>query len=264
MSEPIKKILIVKTSALGDIIHAFPSIPYLKNKFPDAQIDWVVEKSFAELVRAHPDIHQVFCVDTKNWRKGLFSLVVWKEIIAFRKSIRQENYDAIFDLQGNLKSGFFVLQARGKAKVGFGWKTVHEQPNLLFTRIRFDFPHGKNIREDNLYLIQKYFEDFTSEATERVKLLLNSDQQKRFNEVINSNPHQLMVCPGSFWLNKQLPEDTLLSFLQMIHKEFPCFFLFAWGNQEEFVVVSKLHEHFKTSSCLLPKLPIPVLQNLMG
>jgi heptosyltransferase-1 len=64
------RVLIVKTSALGDIVHAFPAVAFIKATHPEATIDWVVEGSCAALVAAHPDVARTLQVDTKGWRKG--------------------------------------------------------------------------------------------------------------------------------------------------------------------------------------------------
>jgi len=64
------RILVVKTSSLGDIIQAFPVLDYLKQCQPSCEIDWVVEHPFAELVSSHPLIHQAIVIETKKWRKN--------------------------------------------------------------------------------------------------------------------------------------------------------------------------------------------------
>lgn len=266
--ESLKEILFVKTSALGDIIHTFSSIAFLKKKYPDVLIDWVVEKPFAELVQAHPDVRHVLSVDTKKWRKQLLSREVWKEIALFRSTLRKKTYDVIFDFQGNLKSGLLVWNAKGKAKVGFASDTVPEWPNLLFNKTRFNVPSGANIRHDYLYLVQAFCHDYSSLTDSGVSLKLTTEQQNRLNQLTNdplllAHPFKMMVCPGSFWRNKQLPEGTLLSFLQAVHQEYHCFFLFVWGSQEEHALVCQLHERFPKSSCIIPRLPLPALQNLM-
>src|SRR5689334_22381857 len=114
------KIAIVKTSSLGDIIHAFPVLSYLKKRFPYATIDWIVEKPFSDLVKAHPYISKVITVDTKKWRKH----PSWSEIKQYCHEVRSTTYDIAFDLQGNLKSGLLLSRIRAHSKVGFGWKTV--------------------------------------------------------------------------------------------------------------------------------------------
>ena len=106
----MNKFLIVKTSSLGDIVHTYPVVSYLREKFPDAQIDWIVEKPFSKLVSAHPHIHRTIEVQTKKWRRSLFSKETLQEFRAFKHKL--STYDLILDLQGNMKSGFYGCQAK--------------------------------------------------------------------------------------------------------------------------------------------------------
>ena len=148
------KILIVKSSAFGDIIHAFPCLAFLRERFPEAQIDWVVERRCAELVHRQPLVDRVIEMDSRKWRKN-----PWKargEFRAFVRELRATRYDVLFDLQGNSKSGLVTLLARAKDKVGHGRKTVPEWPNLFATTKRFDPPPKQNVRDDLLYLVQSY------------------------------------------------------------------------------------------------------------
>jgi len=132
------RILIVKTSSLGDILHAFPILDYLKEHFPKARVDWVVERPFAELICRHPLVRQTLLIDTRAWRKNLWR---GREAIgAFKRELQQITYDWLFDLQGNCKSGLITYLARAKEKVGFGKATVPEWPNLLVTKRRYNPP----------------------------------------------------------------------------------------------------------------------------
>src|SRR5262245_34789018 len=143
MSHPPLRVLIVKTSALGDIIQSFPVLGYLHKHFPSITIDWVVEKSCAELVQSHPLVHQAFCIETKRWLRSCFSKKIRSEIRAFRDQLQKTHYDVVFDLQGNIKSGIVVSQVLSKAKVGFGCRSVSEWPNCLFTKTRYNPPLGR-------------------------------------------------------------------------------------------------------------------------
>lgn len=260
----MQKILIVKTSSLGDIIQTFPSLSYLRNKFPEAQIDWVVEKSFAELVLTNPDVSNVIMMDSKTWRKGIFSH--WDEILQFRKEIKKTTYDVVFDLQGNVKSGFITLLARSCCKVGFGWRTVHEKPNTLFTNTRYDPPKGVNIREDYLLVVKGYFDDQKTYIDNRSLLEISVDQKNEIETILLhpelSQRPKVMVCPGSAWPNKQLPKETLIEFLSKLQNFLSCSFIFAWGTQAEQSLAQELQIKF-SHSLLLKRLPLPVLQNLM-
>lgn len=261
------KILIVKASSLGDIIHAFPTMRYLRSKFPSAQIDWVVEKAFADIVKAHPDINHVYCADTRKWRKNLFSKEHLSEIRSFLRDLRKEVYDVAFDLQGNSKSGLICLLAKAKAKVGFGNKTVPEWPNTLVTNHRFDPPPGNNIRSDNLFLAQSFFKDSQPFKDQGVLLNILPEQQRSIEEILQ-NPlltkPKVMVCPGSAWKNKQVQPEALADFLALLQRQLDCSFLFVWGSPEEKNWGQELHAMFSTTSIVLDRMPLPVLQNLMA
>lgn len=260
------KILIIKTSSLGDIIHVFPVLRFLRMHYPHAQIDWVVEKPFSELVKAHPDINQVWTVETKKWRQAFWKKETWLEIATLRKNLRKNKYDVVFDLQGNIKSGLVNSLVKSKNKVGFGWSTLPEKPNFLFTNKRFNPPSGKNIREDYLYLVKKYFCQFDT-VEEGVKLHIKSEEKEKIQSILAldtlSKGKKIMVCPGSLWTNKQLPTETLIAFLHQINKNMNCSFLFIWGSLEEKNVGNAMHQEFPDNSLIVEKLSLPTLQNLM-
>ncbi|MBA3602350.1 MAG: lipopolysaccharide heptosyltransferase I [Parachlamydiaceae bacterium] len=263
------KILIVKTSALGDIVQAFPVISYIKKKFPEATIDWVVEEPFASLVSAHPAIDHTLIMDTKTWRKGFFSSGNQSKMRQFVKRLRQDNYNVIFDLQGNVKSGLVTVLARGKAKVGFSRDSVTEWPNVLCTNKRFSTPKGINVRSAYLHLVQNFFNDFGSvpfvaspavlklSALEQQQLIaLQEDLKKRSKPLV-------MVCHGSNWKNKQLTLEALSEFLHLLQVYLDCDYGFAWGNEIEKGEAESFQKKFN-ASVLLPKMSLPILQHLMA
>ncbi|MCX6989457.1 MAG: hypothetical protein NTX49_00070, partial [Chlamydiae bacterium] len=139
-------ILIVKSSAIGDVIQAFQALEYLRRKFPHARIDWVVEVEIAPLLKAHPQIDRVITLSTKRWRKALFSKKTRSELKAFVTELRAIKYDLLFDLQGNTKSAFVTMMARAQQKVGFDYSGVREITNLLVTTKRLKVASGINIR----------------------------------------------------------------------------------------------------------------------
>jgi heptosyltransferase-1 len=256
------KILIVKTSSLGDIIQAFPVLDYLRSRFPHAQIDWVVEKPFSELVQGHPAVSNVLYVHTKKWRKIFPLRENWRDICETFSSLRKVTYDVIFDLQGNSKSGLIVGMAKGIKKVGFGWNSVPEWPNLLVSNVKFDPPVGYNIREDYLAIPQQFFNDFTY-VPQKILLNISEENQACVKSLLTSGK-TVLVCPGTIWRNKQLPEKTLIELLRMIQERFACRYLFIWGSSDEKEIVQRLHTQLIQNSQIVDKLPLPLLQNLMS
>lgn len=263
----MNKILLVKTSALGDIVHAYPVVDYLRKKFPSAQIDWVVETPFADLVKSHPSVDHVLTVTTKAWRQKLFNKNTLQSIRAFRKQLRKESYDVVFDLQGNIKSGLIVSQARSPTKVGFAKDSVPEWPNMLFTNHRINPSVRDNIRQDYLSLVTAFFKDPLPTESGKVKLKISSEQQAALDAVMKKNAAfegpTVMVCSGSAWRNKQLTTETLTAFLSFLQSFLGCNFLFAWGSPDEKRVAEELQASFADRSYVVDKMSLSMLQNLM-
>ncbi len=121
----MKKILLVKTSSLGDVVHNLPVATDIRRHFPDARIDWVVEEPYAPLVALHPAVRRVIPVALRRWRRRLLGGATWKEIGEFRRLSQTETYDAIIDTQGLVKSAFVARAARGR-RHGFDAGTARE------------------------------------------------------------------------------------------------------------------------------------------
>ncbi len=109
----MKRILLVKTSSLGDVVHNLPVVADIRSHFQDAIIDWVVEEGFADIPAMHPGVRWVFPVAMRRWRRRLWSPGTWSEIAGFRRQLRAQEYDAVIDTQGLLKSALLTSMARG-------------------------------------------------------------------------------------------------------------------------------------------------------
>ena len=145
------RILLVKTSSLGDVIHNLPVVSDLRRAYPDAQIDWCVEESFAEIPRLHPDVSQVIPVAIRRWRKSLGTLKTWREIGRFRSSLRQTAYDAVLDTQGLFKSALITRQARGR-RYGYAAEVARESVAARFYDETFVIPPNAHAVVRNRWL----------------------------------------------------------------------------------------------------------------
>ncbi|HEY3431765.1 MAG TPA: lipopolysaccharide heptosyltransferase I [Rhodocyclaceae bacterium] len=106
------RILLVKTSSLGDVIHNLPVVSDLQRQFPEARIDWVVEENFTDLPHLHPAVGRVTPVAVRRWRKALLSRDTWQEMSAFRHTLQAVDYDVVVDTQGLVKSALITRTAR--------------------------------------------------------------------------------------------------------------------------------------------------------
>jgi heptosyltransferase I len=119
------KLLIVKTSSLGDVIHNLPIIHDICHHIADIEIDWVVEESFADIPKLHADVNRVIPVAMRRWRKSIFSKKTWQEIKLAKQQIQQKQYDIVLDTQGLLKSAFICKLAHG-IKHGYDKHSIRE------------------------------------------------------------------------------------------------------------------------------------------
>ena len=108
-----KSILLVKTSSLGDVIHALPAITDLRAAGAAGAIDWVVEEPLIAIARLHPAVHGVIAVAIRRWRRAWWKSAIRDEIGACLRRLRAQRYDAVIDAQGLLKSALIGLAARG-------------------------------------------------------------------------------------------------------------------------------------------------------
>jgi heptosyltransferase-1 len=115
-------ILIVKLSAIGDVIHTLPALDALRRLYPDADITWVVEEAAADLLMGHPALNRVIVSRRKSWlkemRRGRIAAPL-REMHAFLKELRQRPYDLAIDFHGLLKSAVLMLLSGGKRRLGY-------------------------------------------------------------------------------------------------------------------------------------------------
>ncbi|MBS4095640.1 MAG: lipopolysaccharide heptosyltransferase I [Sulfuricella sp.] len=148
------KILLVKTSSMGDVIHNLPVVSDIRNHFPEAQIDWVAEESFAAIPALHPGVAQVLPVALRRWRKKLFDKATQEEIRAAVQRLQAERYDIVLDTQGLLKSAVIARLAQG-SRAGLAWNSAREPLAALFYDYRVSVEKNRHAVERNRLLAGK-------------------------------------------------------------------------------------------------------------
>ena len=132
-------ILIVKTSAIGDVTHTLPALHALRHHYPEARIDWLVEEAAAGIIAGHSELARVLVSRRRQWAAQLKAgspLAAFREFYQFIQELRAVSYDLIIDFQGLLKSGVLIGLARGRRKVGFGRGMEHAECSYVFLNER--------------------------------------------------------------------------------------------------------------------------------
>ena len=145
------RILIVKISSMGDIIHNLPILSDIHLHFPEAQIDWVVEEGFVDILKLHPQINTVIPVAFRRWRKKLLNPQTKIEFEAFKQALKAHDYDYIIDTQTLLKSAMIACLANGK-RYGQGPKTAREWLAGFFYNHHFSVSRAQHAVDQNRQL----------------------------------------------------------------------------------------------------------------
>ena len=147
----VPRILFVKTTSLGDIIHHCPAVSDAARAFPGAEIDWMVEEAFAAIPALHANVRRVIPVAVRRWRGSFWRPTAWAEIGAFRRSLAAETYDAIVDTQGLVKSAALSSLASG-VKHGMDSASLREPLAAWFYGVRHAVPRERHAVERNRQL----------------------------------------------------------------------------------------------------------------
>lgn len=140
------KVLIVKTSSMGDVIHTFPAVEDASRNRPDVSFDWCVEEAFAGIVALHPAIGTIHTVAIRRWRRALLRGGTWREAAALRRSLRDCRYDLVIDAQGLLKSALVARQA-GAPVAGFDRSSAREPSAALLYDLTYTVPRDMHAIE---------------------------------------------------------------------------------------------------------------------
>jgi len=153
-----QRILIIRLSAIGDVVRTLPALRALRSRFPSAYIAWVVEESACELLQDHPDLDRVFLFKRKKWTEEIVRLHTMvqplKEVRTFFKTIRDDHFDMVLDFHGILKSGVISMLSGVPVRVGFS-RNYCKEGNYLFNNRHVDVETASlNRIERNLQFIR--------------------------------------------------------------------------------------------------------------
>jgi len=220
------RLAIVRLSAMGDIIHAMVAIQYIKKYFPDISIDWIVEETFAELLKYNPHIDNILTVNLKSIKEKKWNLV--KQIKTVRH-YSKKNYDIVIDAQGLLKSA--ILSRLISSKVtGFAKNAIREKVASYFYTEKIEIAYHENTIIRNTTVIL----DPLNIAIQREDILgkeafLFYSEKPDLNYLISKNKKNIIFIIGSTWESRNYPKEKFA----WIANAFKENILIAWGNNEE-------------------------------
>lgn len=235
----VRTILIVKLSAMGDVVHALPAVTYLRRAAPKAEIHWAVDTRFAELLEGNPGIARVVPLPIREWKGRLGSPVTWREAIHAAGRLRGGEYDLAIDLQGNIKSGVVTYLSGAPLRYGFPREAARERQNLWFTN-----RHPPALEEDrhvSRKILRVASAPFGGEipSEDIVGVVTNTPgeiavAERLLFDVFPGAAPRLAVHPGTTWNTKRMDPAFWAETVRLLRGAFPSLGTFlSWGTEKE-------------------------------
>lgn len=255
-----KKILILRLSAVGDVIRTLPAVKAIKTHFPSASITWMVEEPSEALIESQPEIDEVILFPRQRWSEGMRSLRgLWrtiKEVRILIRTLREKRFDMALDFHGILKSGLLCFLSGSPQRIGFERRSSKEG-NFLFSNIRVKLPKKRISRFERNFSLLKGME---LEGLPKDYPLFIPEEDR---EYVKSFFDQLLpplkrpsiaIHPGTSpktLYKRWLPERYAMLADRLI-QELNATVLFTWGPGE-LDWVKNIQERMKESSLLGPQ-----------
>ena len=261
------RVLIVKASALGDVIHALPVLDYLHQAQPGIEVDWIVEDRFSEILEGNPKLSALHLVRTKLWRKRPFAAQTRQEIAQLKKTLRERNYDLVFDIQGNLKSGLICWLTGCADRIGFVRDDLQESVNALFTTRRIPLRRQDyHITDKYLRLVSIPFAKDFSEMPLACSIQTSPEDDANAEALLATLSDGLVFLfqYGTTWQTKFWSEQNWIVLGKAVLDRFPdASILLPWGNEAERATVISIAKEIGPGSRVLDRFTLKGLTALL-
>ncbi|NOQ80653.1 MAG: lipopolysaccharide heptosyltransferase I [Gammaproteobacteria bacterium] len=226
------KVLIIKTSSLGDVIHTLPALTDAQTALGEIQFDWLVEENFAEIPAWHPAVRNIIPVALRRWRKEIFKTFFsggkdneWQR---FKQQLQQEHYDYVIDAQGLLKSALLTHFARGKT-YGLDKQSAREPLAARF----YQHPQAIAKQQHAVERVRQLFAQSLGYSLNDLPLDYGIQEGiKSSSEVNNNASRSILFLHGTTWDTKHWPEQYWLELADQVTAQGHNILL-PWGNEVE-------------------------------
>lgn len=260
------KVLIVRLSAIGDVVQGIPCLVALKESFPDWEISWLVEETCAPILKDHPYLKHLFVLN-RNWHKKKGTLSPTDIFTSVRhmwnlgRCLQHENFDIAIDLQGLFKSGFWTWFSGASRRIG------HNKTREFAHHFLTEFASERPTFDPSFPLIQRYLEParYLGADVTRGRYILPKTPEETVREARALLGHKTLpfptiaVCPWSIWPSKNWPINYWKDLAIALSKDFRVLLI---GTNENLIEAHWLASHTPTILNLVGKTPISLLPEI--
>jgi lipopolysaccharide heptosyltransferase I len=224
---PARRIVVIKPSALGDIVHSLPVLTALRRRYPEAHISWVVNRGYESLLRGHPDLDDTLPFDRSTSRRGLIHAAF--NYARFLRRLKSLHFDLVIDLQGLLRSGLMAKASGASRRVGLS--TAREGARWFYTDVvrvaNFNAFHAV----DRYWLVAEALG--AGQGPKLFRLPIGDQDVAWAEDQLRGCPRPWMVLGvGSRWMTKRWPTEHFATLAQQAHSHFGGTFLFVGGTED--------------------------------
>ncbi len=221
----MKRVLLIKMSSMGDVIHTLPALTDAQRVFPDIQFDWVVEPGFAEIPHWHPAVKNVLQASIRRWRKDPWQSFKQGEWQTFLRKLRYTTYDAVIDAQGLVKSALVTRFAKGPT-YGLGYKSTRGKLVSIAYQHAFDVAQDQHAVEKTRQLFSQVFH------YPHPKTVPDYGIDKKRLADISYGENTVIFLHGTTWVTKHWPQQYWQELAYLVGQQ-GLRVLLPWGNDKE-------------------------------
>jgi lipopolysaccharide heptosyltransferase I len=214
-----KRILIVKPSSLGDIVHALPVLSGLRTRYPEADIRWLVADNFAPLIADHPDLNGLILFDRNRFRSAGSRLGASVAFYRMLRELRGHAFDLVLDLQGLFRSGFMARATGASVRIGF--RDTREFASIFYTHKIQPLENEPHAADRN-YLVSRMlgFDAVSMKFDLALTQAERSAAAGLLSEVgLEDSDPFVAVLPGARWETKRWDPSRIAAAVDRVHAE---------------------------------------------
>lgn len=222
---PPQRILIIKPSAIGDVVHALPILNLLRRRWPEAHITWLVTPACSGLLEGHPQLNEIILFDRKRFGRSWRSWTIARELAAFNRSLKTHRFDLVIDLQGLFRSGWMSWRTHAPIRVG---STDSRELAWLF------HTHRAKVDPSPKHAIERYLTvaEFLGLGREPVEFIFPTDDMDRQHvaALLPMDRPFAVLLPATNWPTKRWPIEHFAQLVQPLRERFGFESVLAGGS----------------------------------
>ncbi|MFA6037341.1 MAG: lipopolysaccharide heptosyltransferase I [Legionellales bacterium] len=251
------KVLIVKLTSMGDLIHVLPAISDAAKQIPNIRFDWVADESFADIPHLHKAVDEIIITANRRWKRNLWQTLKSGELIDVWHNLRKKKYDVVIDAQSNIKSAVITYLARG-LRCGVDKNGTREK----FAYLAYDKAYPIIAEQHAITRLRKLFAASLGYSLPDTAPDFAIDLEKLPQLPVTLPDNYLVFVHSTTWNSKHWPESYWQQLIQ-IATQAGYHIALPWGSVKEKERAERLASHTDKAT-VLPRLSIPEFAQLIS